>query len=317
METFQLYFTIISCSVFFVFGGFGNIISIVIFNNKEFRKQPLTVYLISACLMNIVTILYLPAMMLVTLWKLTTVTCKLLGILIVLITELQAWITAMGSFDRLITVMMPFKYLFKNKLKFQLSAITSVFAFLSLTIVPFVYYYDEERRNDSLSRCALPQEHAYSWILPYFKIQAILFRYAIPFLIMVISSFLIVLKVCRMKIKLSINSDRQKEVHLAKSLVAIDIFFIIFRLPMLFYVLFYTKNDDRLVFNFTFSIFLAFGTINNVFFFIILIFFNKIFKNMFLQYIKCKNYVEDVSISSSSNNKKNFSAKWTKNYARR
>ena len=91
MDKIQLYTTIATCSISFSFGTFGNIISIFIFRNKQFKKQPMTVYLIVACLMNILTIFYLPVMMVSTAWgDVTSFICKLLGILMLIIPEFQA-----------------------------------------------------------------------------------------------------------------------------------------------------------------------------------------------------------------------------------
>jgi hypothetical protein len=289
MDSFQFYCTTIICSVFVIFGGFGNIISIVIFKTKEFKGQTITVYLISACLMNIVTILHLPVMMVSSEWIISTTSCKLFGGFFILITEFQAWITAMGSFDRLITVMMPFKYLFKNKLKFQLSAMASVLGIIFCMIFPYMYFYGVETKIDNTTRCALPPGPQFSWILPYFKFQTILFRYVLPFLIMIISSILIVWKVRRLKSKLknkSRNTNHRREIQLAKSLVASDIFFIIFRLPVMLYLVSYTKNDDRLIYNYTFSLLLALATVNNVFIFVVLSVFNKVYRDVFFRFFR-------------------------------
>ncbi len=53
MDTFKFYFVIGCCIVYFLIGWFGNIISILIFNKKKFKKQPTTTYLISLNVLNI------------------------------------------------------------------------------------------------------------------------------------------------------------------------------------------------------------------------------------------------------------------------
>ena len=57
MDRAQFYFLTISSFVFYTIGGFGNIISLIIFNDKLFKKQPGTFYSNISCIMNLVTIL--------------------------------------------------------------------------------------------------------------------------------------------------------------------------------------------------------------------------------------------------------------------
>lgn len=286
MNTIQLYTTIAICSLSFTIGIFGNIISILIFQKCQFKKQSLTVYLIAVSLLNIILILYLPVMMVATAWVVKSIICKIHGSLALLLSELHSWVVAISSFDRLIMVMFPHKFHFKNKLSFQISSIGFICVLLSLLITPSIIYYEKVIINGT-ARCSLPFGDEYLWILPYFKFQLLLFRTVLPFLIMIVSSILITYKMCR-STNLRSNRSQYKQVYLARSLMSMDFFFIIFRLPMLAYTLLYNMSSERLIFDFTFSIYLAIGNLNNVFFFIILILFNKIYRNLFLKMMKCK-----------------------------
>ncbi len=269
--------------VFLIIGGFGNTISIIIFNNKEFKTEPTTTYLMCSCVFNIITIIYLPIMITPSLWVVDTINCKIYGGLVVWIVEVQAWIVALCSFDRLITVLYPHKFMFKNKLRFQLGSIITIVIVILVLICPFMYFYNAELNVRNQTVCSFPNEP--TWILVYFKFQLILFRTLLPFAIMIISSVTIVYKLCKMKAKFYRNSVFKREIQLAKSLVAMDIFFIIFRLPTMFYVIF-NNNDNRLVYSFIYSIFVSLGTINNVFIFIIFIEFNKVYRDIFIKYMK-------------------------------
>ena len=276
------YITIVTITVvYYIFGGFGNIISIVIFNNKTFKKQPETVYLISACVMNLIAILYTPVMFLAPIWIINNFNCIFYTGLFTLIIEIQAWITAMGSFDRMISTLWPHKYSFKKKFIFQLSAMELVVFFIFIVNMPELFYFKEVTVGN-ISTCSFPIEPEI-WITIYFKIQYILVRAVIPFFIMLISSFLITYKIFKMKYRFFRNSHRQREKQLLVSLIALDIFFIAFRLPMLVYL--YTSDTGLSINRFAYSIYLAIGLISNVFIFVILIIINKVYRNLFLQLI--------------------------------
>ena len=123
MDTTRIYFIVSVSVLYYTIGGFGNIISIIILKNKYFKNQPNITYLIGTCIMNIATIFYLPIMCFEPMWNINDFTCRLHGGMITLISEIQAWVMALGSFDRLITVTKPHRFLYKNKFSFQLTII--------------------------------------------------------------------------------------------------------------------------------------------------------------------------------------------------
>ncbi len=78
--------------------------------------------------------------------------------------------------------------------------------------------------------------------------------------------------------------------QLAITLVAMDIFFIIFRVPMLIYIMNADCSDEELLYSFIYKVLLVVGAMYSVLIFIVFIIFNKIYKNIFFQYMssKCK-----------------------------
>jgi hypothetical protein len=284
METLQLYVTAITCTVFIVVGTFGNIISIIIFRNKQFKKQHFSVYMICISILNIVRIYYIPIMMLASYWVINSLVCKITSGIEVLMVEIQAWIVALCSFDRCVTLLVPFKFKFKNKLQFQFGVMALIVILLFIFLLVPIYFYDTVKNQHNQTRCAFTSDPSFLWVLTYFKINFFLLRVIVPYSVMTISSSFIIWKTFRMKKKLSRKNDR--EIQLAKTLVALDFFFIVFRLPTLFYVLL-NNNDDGILFNFLYSIFVAVASINNAFEFILLFALNKIYRELFLKCIKC------------------------------
>ena len=275
---------------FYLIGGFGNILSMVIFNNKLFRSQPTTGYIQSFFVINIVTIIYIPIMFLTPIWISSSFSCKFfIGVFLILL-EIQAWVTAISSLDRLITVLQPYNYLFKNKFKFQIAVVILIILIVTVLISPAFIYMDAVNFGNQ-SLCFYTE----LWSAFYMKYQYLFFRVTLPFVVMIISSVIITWKMYRMKARLSSNTSREKEANLFKALIFSDIFFILFRLPMLFYIILY-QNGPYLIYEFQYNIFLAVGLMNNVLIFLLLLIFNKIYRKLFVKYMCCK---KDLAQSSA------------------
>ena len=273
--------------VFIAIGVFGNLISIAIFKSKEFKKLPEMFYLIACCIMNIITILYLPIMFLSPIWIMTSITCKLYPGAFNVIIKVQAWIIALGSFDRMITTLKPHSFKWKDNLKFRIIAIVTILVIIGIESFPVVYYLDPLKTPNNITSCTYPAALNLPWIIYYYKYEYLLFRVILPFLVMIISSVIITWKMCRMKNQLRSNRpNNQKEKNLFKSLLALDLFFILFRVPMLVYVI--ISNNSQTFFNsLIYAAVLAIGLISNVFFFLIMIIINKLYRKIFREILSC------------------------------
>ena len=285
MNSLQHYIIIGLCIVFFIIGSFGNIISIIIFKKKEFIKQPTTVYLIVSNYINIITVLYLPFMVMPEIRQLIngTIGCQLFGGFTIILSELQSWVYSICSLDRCITTLAPLKFSFKNKLKFQLTLIFICVIILILLCIPFLYYYREYQLDYDANKtvCLFPQSLELNWVNTYFKYQFGLFRTVLPFLITITASFITLYNLCSSKLKLN-NHDwkkMQKEFHFARTLITMDILFVLFRIPNTVYA----SLQSSLIYSydFLFSVFVFLGVLHNVFIFLIFILFNKIYLELF------------------------------------
>ena len=139
---------------------------------------------------------------------------------------------------------------------------------------------------DNTTTCFFPSNEL-DWILIYYKIEYALVRVFIPFLLMTISSIMVTYKMCEMKTRLTRNTDLERERQMFISLISHDIFFIVFRIPMVIYSI--INNNSVLFFDsFGYCICLAIGLLSNVFMFIVFIFFNKVYKQIFIQIMVCR-----------------------------
>ncbi len=87
----QFYFITTVNIIYYIIGSYGNIISLIIFNKNEFKKQPATFYLNASCIMNLVIIFYSTIMFLAPIWQITSATCKSYQWLFGFILRFQAW----------------------------------------------------------------------------------------------------------------------------------------------------------------------------------------------------------------------------------
>ena len=282
MDSFKLYFVITLCIIFFMIGSVGNIISIKIFLNKEFISQPITVYLIASAIINLVSLLYLPVMVLPEIWVFSNLACQIFGGFMVLLVEIQSWIYVFCSVDRAITTLFSHGCFFKNKFFFQIGMMVLCSFILLLSIFPNIYFYQAIKISNQ-TVCEFTQGPEYPWNFIYSRIQFILFRVVVPFIVTIVASILTIHKLCVSKRRVQANNAHnfKREYQFAKSLIVMDLLFIIFRLPTAINAA--LTEDTLFIYDFLYSIFGLLGALHNVFLFLIFIVFNKIYRDLFLK----------------------------------
>ena len=281
--TTRLWFISVSLVVCFTIGGFGNVISMIIFNNKLFKKQTTTVYLQASFLFSLFILLYTPVMYLAPLWIVNSNNCKIYTGILAIITEIKAWIQAMGSLDRLISVLKPHKFLFKNKLKNQAILMFSIaFVLILLTLPGSIFFTSMTFKNKTI--CSFPIQEDLKWISIYSGAEYFCFRTILPFLIMLTSSGIISWTMYKNKNHLIPNVDRKREINLFKSLISIDLFIMIFQIPS--FIQIFQSSSANYFNTLEYSIFFSVSLISNVFLFLVFMICNRVYRNLFFKYIK-------------------------------
>ena len=125
-ETVRYYLSIAGCAFSLPIGFFGNIISIIIFNNKVFKKQSGTLYFKLDCIINIIILLQLPHQLMLTFWINLQDLCRLSFGIMLVTSEVQAWMSVLCSVDRLIGALTPYKFNFRKNGKFQFRLISII-----------------------------------------------------------------------------------------------------------------------------------------------------------------------------------------------
>ena len=283
----DIYIIIIVCSLYLIIGYFVNIITIIIFRQKEFQNQPTSVYFIVASIINLIIITYLPWGLMPEFWTISSITCKIFFGFCLAIGEIHSWILAVCSFDRLLMVMASHKFLFRKKLKFQLGIVIIISIILTVALVPYLYFYNLELTVQNTTLCLLSPKTP-SWVWIYLKVDFVLIRAIVPFSIMIISSVLIFWTVFNSKRKLRTkDASFEKEYQMAICLIIVDVLFLFLRLPNSVYSFIYKLEDGSIVYTKSFLIFIIIANGHCVFEFIIFICCNKIYRNLFSRIILC------------------------------
>ena len=280
-ETIRFYFSIVSCLISLPIGFFGNIISIIIFKSKDFKKQSGIFYFKIDCVLNLIILCQLPNQLMLSFWTSSDTACRLSFGIMLLTSESQSWITVLCSIDRLLGVIAPYRFDFIKKRSFQISLILAIVFLIFMGNFPFVYAIKLVHMQN-LTVCYGPVDDPKLKVLFYFGLADItLFRTLIPFSIMIVSSCLIFKIIIKSKKNVFKTKDLTREKELGKSLIALDTFFIICSLPVLFdFYLDGAKNE------FLFGILYVLTNLYNVFLFVLFYSSNKIYRSVFKEILK-------------------------------
>jgi hypothetical protein len=175
-------------------------------------------------------------------------------------------------------------HFFRKKLIFQIGSCGVTPLIITITIIPCIYYYSALTDTDNQTLCSFPIDSSLNWVLTYFKIQFFLFKVGIPFAIMITSNIIVSWKMYKRELGIILNPQSKTAMKLAKSLVGMDIIFILTKSPMLFYLLLTNNGPDRIIYNFTYSLFAAIANSYCYLYFLFLIIFNKKYRDNFLKY---------------------------------
>ena len=279
MDAFQFYFLIGCCIACFLIGCLGNIISILIFKKKEFQSQPTTTYLIATNVFTIIATLYLPFIVfpqLSTDIYDETISCQIFFGLLVVFCEIQSLIYSFCSLDRCITTLAPYKYLRKNKLKFQLAILFLIIFTVFLLSVP-VIYYAEKQIFENQTVCGFK----YLWSFQYSIYQFTLLRTIVPFLVTICASVLTIYRLITSKLRLQAGDWKKmkREYHFARSLILMDLLFVVFRIPSMTNIS--LQKNMLFIYTFLYSIFALLGALHGSLLFVIFVIFNKIYQDLF------------------------------------
>jgi hypothetical protein len=126
------------------------------------------------------------------------------------------------------------------------------------------------------------------WVSHCYKYNYLLIRTVIPFSIMLICSIITAWKLYRSRKEILQVSNGSKEIQFGVALVTMDICFVLFRIPLIIYILI-TEHDSasKIIYDYTYSILNLIAVTNIVISFFIFLIFNKIFRTHCFQLFCC------------------------------
>ena len=283
METLHFYYSLAISILFLIIGTFGNIISIVIFNNMKFNKHHVSRYLSCNCIISILIIIFMVPVIFPSILQFHETVCDLFTVVTPLLPNIHAWIAALCSFDRFISILFSNQFKFKSTLKFQMNIIFFITVLNFLVILPFIKNTNNkaalnETSNSNLNKCS-SIEHLNNI---YFDFDFYFMTILMPFLCIINSTIGIIYKMHRLGKKLASVSGY--EIQIGKSLIVSDLLLIVFRMPVL--VFWFVKSGE--IFSFLFTLILTLSYTYYAFMFVLFLISNKIYLDLFLFHLRCK-----------------------------
>ena len=282
MVSIELTVFVIASILLMILGVAGNAISIFIFiTTKELKEHSSTFYFICVCILNIIISLYLPFVVMPSVTEMAAISCKIYLELLVIFPKLKAWLLVFTSLDRLLIILAPTKFNFIKKLKFQIISIFITILIAILLSVPYIIYFTAAKNSQNQTVCSASSNCL--WCYNYFKIEFVIFKTVIPFLIMITSSSIIIWKMC-VKRNILASDFNNKEKQLTKIMIIMDLSFIIFQLPLVLHLV-TIDTYNKIIFDFTYSILYILSQIYIILSIVVFMLCSKIFYKRFLNII--------------------------------
>ena len=273
-------------------GIITNVLVLKIFNHRSFMSQSIYIYLTAIAYydmteMGLVWLYLLPNVF----FTLNTIICKIITFISTILFSAASWTVTIYTIDRIFSLVWPMKIKIRKRLKFQLTVIFSVLITCIILNVPFLIYYDAAPGlfNETIY-CLHKDENTRFELNVYFVTLNML----IPFIIMFSTTIVIAIRLYNIKKKLNLTKSNRREIEFTRTILTMDIFFMLFKLPVfleMFWFDWYPHNSDsNFYFKSKFYLYLlkAISYLNNSSAFFIYLIFNRLFRGHFYALITRK-----------------------------
>ena len=286
MESF-FYFRVITSIAFMIINFFGNTTTIVIFSKAKFRNQTMARYIIVESLCGFLSTIFLFLVFCggyFNIWKVSPDTCKYVVLPKMFCNQVVSWMIGYCSLDRLLLVTYPNKFLFRKNIKFQILHIVGSVVFIFSCEVAFLLKYSVKSRGSNV--CDFPDDvDVITFILS--RIIFTLLGVIIPFGTMIVCTILIIYVLSKSKANALSKMRDTKKNELAKSLVFMDIFYLLCNAPSIFFTILPVEENqvETLLVR---DILLVLIDVYPTFSCLLWIKVNHIYRQEFLSIFKCK-----------------------------
>lgn len=224
-------FNLYSSMAFSIFGTITNLIAIFIFTRKPFLKQTLSLYLIFVCIFD--------TMSLLSIWikyKLhlqhpssnpqhNLTICRIMFFIRYSTMQISSWLLVLASLDRMISVIW-LSFTLRKKKWFQLLLIGLVICFFGAFNIRFLLT-NKHKLIDGRMGCSMMKKY----LLVHAIVTSFVFA-IIPFVLMIVSSIVILHKVFKSKKASNAVTNNNSVIQRVKIIIGANIFFLLTNAPL-------------------------------------------------------------------------------------
>lgn len=296
--------------VLVTFGSFGNTFTFYIYSRSSFKRTSTGFYFSCLAIVNTsALIIFVSRFFYDGIYKddissVSDFTCKFFSIALYLFPPLSAWIETAASLDRLAAT--KFTPLFSSikRRRFQVLIVGLIFLILMGVNVPNMIYFqliDKSNTNKTCKVCGIQNNSPYN--LYVLNLLDLFITILIPFILMVMSSLKISLKVFQTKVKVvnikNTKLNLNKEYQFAATIIGRNILFLLLNLPATVLLIvdihcdLYTFNTKNIHYDLVYAVASFFSYFNYSNTFIIDIVCNRMFRKRFIQIFSKKTVVNE------------------------
>lgn len=285
IEGIHYYMNIVCVCLFMSIGIITNIIVIAVnLSDEKMRSQAMNIYFSAQSVSDIIIIVCYLFQCIPDIIPMSSIYCKLLMFIVFVAYTFTGFITSVVSIDRLLSSYYPTRFLFKNKLKFQV-----IFIILSAFIVALAcstnYFSFDLINSDGVNStiyCGHPNV-LFGLINDVFMV---IISGVIPILIMFFSTILLGIKIRTLRKKLN-NNVNSKTVRFMRIIFILNIYFLVTQVPVCVAFIvsnyFISKDLSSQFYRFLYDISNAISLCYNSFSMFVDLIINRMFRKRFIE----------------------------------
>jgi hypothetical protein len=287
IEEIRFYMNRVFVCLFLSIGIITNLIVIAVnLSNEKMRAQSINIYFSAQSISDILIIICYLFQSIPDILPLSSIYCKLLMFIVFVAYTFTGYITGVVSIDRLLTSYYPARFLFKNKLKFQVMFVIVSALIISIACSTNYFSFDLIVLDETNSTiyCGYPDVY-FGLINGIFMVSI---SGIIPIIVIFLSAILLGIKI--RKVKKRINSiNNRRTIRFMKIIFIYNIYFIITQVPVCaaFIISNYLISNNANFYGFLYDFTNVLSLCYNSFSLFVYLFINRIFRKRFIEMFNC------------------------------
>jgi len=217
-------------------GTIGNFLTIYIYTRKEFFKTSTGFYFSFLAIIDTLMLyfglfkFFLEGISQIDIHYESEFNCKFFKFTVNCLAETSAWITVVVSLDRLFIVMFPNSYKISQNKVYQIILVLLIIALISIINTPNLVFLKVVVNNETELYC----DNENIFYLFIFNLLDLLLSFLIPFLIVIVSSILLIVKLKQSKNRVLVNTKATSKniSNFVSTVISKDLTFVTLNLPI-------------------------------------------------------------------------------------